>query len=70
MSESERRELACRSQDRARSMFGMEAMAEALEASLVETIEMGPVCTPIPLKEIGFVLAFVLGLVLATLFRV
>ena len=70
MSESERRELACRSQDRARSMFGMEAMAKALEASLVEAIELGPVCTPIPLKEIGFVLAFVLGLVLATLFRV
>ena len=54
-------ELACRSQVRARSMFGMEAMAGALEV-----VEMGPVRAPVPLKEIGFVL----GLVLATLLRV
>ena len=47
ISELERGELACRSQDRAHSMFGMEAMAEALEASLVEAVEMGSVvCAP------------------------
>ena len=70
MSEPERGELACRSQDRARSMFGMEGMAGVLEVSLVEAVEMGPVRSPISLKEIGFVLEFVLGLVLATLFKV
>ena len=70
MSEPERGELACRSQDRARSMFGVEAMAGVLEVSLVEAVEMGPVRAPISLKEIGFVLEFVLGLVLATLFKV
>ena len=70
MSEPERGELACRSQDRARSMFGVEAMAGVLGVSLVEAVEMGPVRAPISLKEIGFVLEFVLGLVLATLFKV
>ena len=46
-------------------MFGMEAMAGALEV-----VEMGPVHAPVPLKEIGFMLVLVLGLVLATLLRV
>jgi len=68
LSEAERSALGCRSQDRARSIFGMEAMAGALEASLVEAVEMGPVRAP--LKEVGFVLAFVLGLVLAISFGV
>lgn len=68
LSEADRSALGRRSQDRARSIFGMEAMAEALEASLVEAVEIGPVRAS--LKEVGFVLAFVLGLVLAVLFRV
>ncbi|KAG6333714.1 hypothetical protein ID866_5381 [Astraeus odoratus] len=68
LSEVERVALVRRSMDRAQSMFGMEAMAKALEASLVEVTQMGPVRAPV--KEIGFVLALVLGLVLAHLFRV
>ncbi|KAL4080524.1 glycosyltransferase family 4 protein [Scleroderma citrinum] len=68
LSQAERSVLVCRSQERARSMFGMETMARGLEVSLVEAVQMGPVRTLV--KEVGFVIAFVLGLVIAILFRV
>lgn len=65
---SERASLAQRSTYRAESVFGMASMAKELEALLVETVEMGPV-EPWPVKGIGFVFAFLVGLVLAVLSR-
>ncbi|KAH7890133.1 glycosyltransferase family 4 protein [Phlebopus sp. FC_14] len=68
MSDGERAALSQRSRDRAQSVFGMESMAQALEGSLVEAAELGPV--DVPVKEWAFTVAFVVGLVLALLSRV
>ncbi|KAI6014212.1 glycosyltransferase family 4 protein [Pisolithus marmoratus] len=68
LSEVEGAALVCRCKDRARSMFEMEEMAEAMDVPLREAVDMGAVRAPV--KEIGFVLAFVFGLILAILFRV
>ncbi|KAI6027968.1 glycosyltransferase family 4 protein [Pisolithus microcarpus] len=68
LSEVERVALRRRCKDRARAMFGMEAMTKALEESLREAVHMGAVHAPV--KVIGFILAFVLGLMVAILCRV
>lgn len=68
LSEVERAALRRRCRDRARVMFGMEAMAKALEVSLHEAAHMGAVHAPV--KVIGFIFAFVLGLMVAILCRV
>ncbi|KAI5995001.1 glycosyltransferase family 4 protein [Pisolithus albus] len=68
LSEVERAALGRRCKDRARAMFGMEAMAKAMEESLHEAVHMGSINAPV--KEIGFILAFVFGLMVAILCRV
>ncbi|KAF8437524.1 hypothetical protein L210DRAFT_3647241 [Boletus edulis BED1] len=64
MDASARGLLAQRSKQRAESVFGMASMAKELETLLVETVEMGPVETW-QIKGIAFVIAFLVGLVLA-----
>ncbi|KAN0088537.1 glycosyltransferase family 4 protein [Tylopilus felleus] len=68
MDASERATLAQCAKQRAESVFGMATMARELEASLVQTVAMGPVETGSG-KGIGFVLAFLVGLVLAVISR-
>ncbi|KAI6111929.1 glycosyltransferase family 4 protein [Pisolithus croceorrhizus] len=68
LSEAERAALTRRCRDRARAMFGMEAMAKAIDVSLHEAIHMGAVQAPV--KVVGFMFAFVLGLMVAILCRV
>ena len=60
MSADERTQLAARAKRRARERFGMEAMARDLDRALQETVNMGPVPTPV-------VLWFVLTIVFALL---
>ncbi|KIJ63379.1 glycosyltransferase family 4 protein [Hydnomerulius pinastri MD-312] len=67
MGDQERAALAQRSKHRAESVFGMDSMAKVLEEALVETVAMGPVQAPV--KEFAFLLAFLVGLVLAVLSR-
>ncbi|KAG6375849.1 glycosyltransferase family 4 protein [Boletus reticuloceps] len=64
MDASARALLAQRSKQRAESVFGMASMARELETLLVETVETGPVETW-QIKGIAFVIAFLVGLVLA-----
>ncbi|KAF8126557.1 glycosyltransferase family 4 protein [Boletus edulis] len=64
MDPSARGLLAQRSKQRAESFFGMASMAKELETFLVETVEMGPVETW-QIKGIAFMIAFLVGLVLA-----
>ncbi|KAI6101835.1 glycosyltransferase family 4 protein [Pisolithus sp. B1] len=61
LSEAERAALTRRCRDRARAMFGMEAMAKAIDVSLHEAIHMGG-------SDLCF--AFVVGLMVAILCRV
>ena len=49
MSADERTQLAARAKRRARERFGMEAMARDLDRALQETVNMGPVPTPVVL---------------------
>lgn len=68
LSKDERALLAGRGRSRAREMFGMDAMALSLEDALREAVALGPVpgvgaLTPL----LGFLLAFLLGLVLNSL---
>lgn len=67
LSEVERAALTRRCKDRAMSMFGMEAMAKAMDVSLREAVDMGAIHTS--MKEVGFALAFVVGLILTIIFR-
>lgn len=68
LADGERDEVAQRSKERAEEVFGMAAMAEGLEAALVEAVGMGRINTAA--KEVGFLTAFVVGMILAVVLRV
>ena len=64
MSEEGRRALAARAKERARALFGMDAMARGLEEALVEAVGMGDVGrvgVVLWLVVMGFVAACVAG---------
>ncbi|KAG1819808.1 glycosyltransferase family 4 protein [Suillus subaureus] len=65
LSETDRKALSQRAQDRARTMFGMEAMAKSLEEVLEEAVSMGPVSR----TGMWLVMSAVLWLLVVLIFR-
>lgn len=64
MSTKDREALGQRGKERARSLFGMEAMAKGLEVALEEAQRMGPVGSVLPgwwAVLLGFVIAYIFG---------
>ncbi|KAG2002592.1 alpha-1,3-mannosyltransferase ALG2 [Coprinopsis cinerea AmutBmut pab1-1] len=69
LSEEQRKRLGEKARERAKRLFGMEAMAKGLEAALVEAASMGPVDADeawgpwwkVWVMILGFVLAYVYG---------
>ncbi|KAG2151145.1 glycosyltransferase family 4 protein [Suillus bovinus] len=65
LSETDRKALSQRARDRAKKMFGMEAMAKSLEAVLEEAVSMGQVSR----TGMWLVMFAVLGLLVVLIFR-
>ncbi|KAG2070154.1 mannosyltransferase [Suillus decipiens] len=65
LSETDRKALSARARDRAKKMFGMEAMAKSLEDALEEAVSMGPVSR----TGMWLVISAVLGLLAVSIFR-
>ncbi|CAK5279502.1 unnamed protein product [Mycena citricolor] len=62
MSEEDRQALSLRAKQRARAVFGMDAMASSLDQALAEAVAMGPPATMLrvwSLVLVGFLIAYV-----------